>query len=283
MGLASAKTTGLSAMLFTIAGLTRLAPDTPTNTSAPSIASASVRSLVLRAKALLEAVEVGAALVHHALGIDQHDVGLFRPHRHQQFHRRDAGRTCAKTDDLRAIQRLALHLQRIDEAGADDDGGAVLVVVEHRDIELFLQRGFDFEAMRRGDVFEVDATEGRGDGFHHLDEVLRRLGVDFDVEDVDAGELLEQHGLAFHHRLGGERAEIAQPEDGGAIGDHRNQVALVGVVVGVLPGSWRFPARAALRPGCRRATNQPGWNRVWMIRPKACRAWAGDGNRGLFS
>ena len=29
--------------------------------------------------------------------------------------------------------------------------------------------------------------------------------VDFDVEDVDAGELLEQHRLAFHHRLRGKR------------------------------------------------------------------------------
>jgi len=37
------------------------------------------------------------------------------------------------------------------------------------------------------------------------------------------------------------------------------------------------------RPAYRRATNPPGWNRAWTIRPRACRAWAGDGNRGLFS
>jgi hypothetical protein len=37
----------------------------------------------------------------------------------------------------------------------------------------------------------------------------------------------EQHGLAFHHRLGGERAEIAEAQDGGAIGDDRDEIALV--------------------------------------------------------
>jgi hypothetical protein len=81
------------------------------------------------------------------------------------------------------------------QAGADDDGGAVLVVVEHRDVELLLQRGFDLEAVRRGDVFQIDAAEGWRDRLDHLDELLRRLRVDLDVVDVDAGELLEQHAL----------------------------------------------------------------------------------------
>ena len=60
----------------------------------------------------------------------------------------------------------------------------------------------------------------------------RVVGVDLDVEHVDAGELLEQDGLALHHRLAGQRADIAQAEHGGAVGDHRHQVAARGVVVG---------------------------------------------------
>src|SRR5437016_10905812 len=46
----------------------------------------------------------------------------------------------------------------------------------------------------------VDGAEGglqRGD---HIDQLLRVLLVDLDVEDVHARELLEQDGLAFHHR-----------------------------------------------------------------------------------
>ncbi len=60
---------------------------------------------------------------------------------------------------------------------------------------------FDLEAMRRGDVLQVDAAEGRGDAHHRLDEILRVLGLDLDIEYVDVGEMLEQHRLAFHHRL----------------------------------------------------------------------------------
>ena len=49
--------------------------------------------------------------------------------------------------------------------------------------------------------------------------------VDLDVEDVDAGELLEQDGLALHHRLGGERADGAQAQHRGAVGDHADEIA----------------------------------------------------------
>ena len=45
---------------------------------------------------------------------------------------------------------------------------------------------------------------------------------------------LNSAALALHHRLGRQRAEIAEPEDGRAVGDHRHEVALVGVVVGQL-------------------------------------------------
>src|SRR3546814_10384487 len=53
------------------------------------------------------------------------------------------------------------------------------------------------------------------------------------VEHVDAGELLEQHGLAFHHRLGSERADRAQTEHRGAVGDDGHEIAARGVAIGV--------------------------------------------------
>jgi hypothetical protein len=104
----------------------------------------------------------------------------------------------------------------------------------------------------RGDVFEIDAAEGRGDAAHRLDELLRMLGMDLDVEHVDVGEVLEQDRLAFHHRLAGERADIAQPEHGAAVGDHGDQIALVGVAVGIASGSAdRCAAPVRQRRGCR--------------------------------
>ncbi|MNZ60426.1 hypothetical protein D3C78_784950 [compost metagenome] len=110
----------------------------------------------------------------------------------------------------------------------------MLVIVEHWDVALFDQCALDLEALRRLDVFQVDAAEGDGDALDGIDEGLRALGVDFDVEHIDTGEALEQHALAFHDRLGGQRAEVAQAENRGAVGNHRHQVALAGVLEGQL-------------------------------------------------
>jgi hypothetical protein len=94
----------------------------------------------------------------------------------------------------------------------------------------------DVEALGRLDVFQVDAAQR---GLHRGDDVdqLVRIALgQFDVEHVHAGKLLEQAALAFHHRLGGQRADVAQAQHGGAVGDHAHQVAARGVF-GRLAGS----------------------------------------------
>ena len=58
--------------------------------------------------------------------------------------------------------------------------------------------------------------------------------VHFEVDGVDVGEALEQHRLAFHHRLRRQRAEVAEAQDRGAVGDDGDEVAFGGVVVGVV-------------------------------------------------
>src|SRR3546814_11020729 len=56
--------------------------------------------------------------------------------------------------------RSADQPEAVVDRRADDDRGAVLVVVEHRDVHALAQRGLDLEALRRLDVFQVDAAEG---------------------------------------------------------------------------------------------------------------------------
>ena len=93
----------------------------------------------------------------------------------------------------------------------------MLVVVEHRDLHALLQLRLDLEAFRSLDVLEIDAAEGRLQRSHGLDHALDGVGGDLDVEHVDAGEFLEQDRLAFHDRLGSQRADIAEPEHRGAV------------------------------------------------------------------
>jgi hypothetical protein len=56
-------------------------------------------------------------------------------------------------------------------------------------------------------------------------------GGQFDIEDIDIGKAFEQDGLALHNGLPGGGADVAESEDGGAVGDHGDQVAFGGVLI----------------------------------------------------
>ena len=95
-----------------------------------------------------------------------------------------------------------------------------------------LSRVLDLEAARGGDVLEVDAAEARRQPDDGLDDLLDVGGVEADRDGVDAAELLEQHRLALHHRHRGGRADVAEAEHRGAVGDDGDRVGHPGVVLG---------------------------------------------------
>src|SRR3546814_6056280 len=65
-----------------------------------------------------------------------------------------------------------------------------------------------------------------------VDEAVGILGGELDIDRIDVGEAFEQHRLAFHHRLGGERAEVAEAEAGRPVGDNGDEIALGRIVIG---------------------------------------------------
>ena len=174
---------------------------------------------------------VGAVFGDDALDVRQRDV--FRPQTHgdQQIDAGQGRRAGAGGDQLDVRKVLALQQQAVADGGGDGDGGAVLVVMEHRDPHAGSEFGLDGEALGGLDVFQVDRAEGGFQGGDDVAEFGRVGGVDLDIEHVDAGEFLEQDGLALHHRLAGERADVAQAEHGGAVGDHGDQIAAHGIIV----------------------------------------------------
>ena len=176
--------------------------------------------------------QLGAALVDQAVNVGDPDVLARHAELDQQVDTGQRRGTGTGGHDLDLVDLLADHVQAVQEGRADHDGGAVLVVVEHRDVEAFTQLALDVEAVGGLDVLEVDAAESgfqRGDDF---DQPVGILLVDLDVEHIDAGEFLEQHALAFHDRLAGQRADVAEAEHGRAVGDHADQVAARGVAEG---------------------------------------------------
>ena len=85
----------------------------------------------------------------------------------------------------------------------------MLVIVENRDLHALAELALDVEALRCLDVLKVDAAKRRLKGSDDIDELVGIGFVDLDVEHIDAGEFLEEAAFALHHRLAGERADVA--------------------------------------------------------------------------
>ncbi|MCY1218873.1 hypothetical protein D9M72_308270 [compost metagenome] len=173
-----------------------------------------------------------AANVDHALGVHHRDVLALHAEADHGVQAGNGSRAGAGHGQLHLADVLADHLQAIEQRRSRNNGGAVLVVMEDGDVHALAQLLLDVEAFRRLDVFQVHAAQRgfqRGDD---LDDLVRVARVELDVEHVDAGELLEQAALALHHRLAGQRADVAQPQHGGAVGHHGHQVGTRGVFGG---------------------------------------------------
>ena len=172
--------------------------------------------------------QLGAAVPDHASRIKDPDVLARQPEPHQQVEAGQCRGPGTATHQLHSLDTLANAVQGVDKSGGCDNGRAVLIVVEYRDLHALAQLGFDVEALRRLDVLEVDAAKGRfqcGDDAHQL----VRVGLgDLQIEHVDACELFEQAALALHHWLAGQWANVAEPEHGGTVSDHGDQVAACG-------------------------------------------------------
>ncbi len=110
----------------------------------------------------------------------------------------------------------------------------MLVVVEDGDVELLHEPFLDLEAAGCRDVLEVDAAEARRHQLHRADDLLGVGRVQAEREGVHAGELLEQAALALHHGHRGPRADVAEAEHRGSVGDHRDGVALDRVLEGLV-------------------------------------------------
>ena len=116
--------------------------------------------------------------------------------------------------------------ERVEERGGYDDCRSMLVIVEDRHIQSFLEFRFDVETARRSDVFEVDAAERRRNVRDDIDDLVRIAFGNADRERLDTSQRLEQDRFALHHRQCCFGADIAESEDGRSIGHDRDQIVL---------------------------------------------------------
>ena len=178
---------------------------------------------------LLGHVEIAATVIDRTFTIDTDDVAHAGVH--EDLGDGHTGSADTGDDDGEIFHALVHDLECIVERGEGDHRGAVLIIMEHRNVEQFLETILDLEAGRSRDVLEIDAAEARRNAHNGVDDLLRILGVETDRVGVDAGELLEQQGLALHDRHGAERTDVAQTEHGGAVAHDGHGVLAHGEIV----------------------------------------------------
>ncbi len=160
---------------------------------------------------------VFALMVEHTAGIEHENVFPTDSQRLEELAGGDGTGARAVDDDFDILHFLAGDLKRVEQRRAGDDGGAVLIVMEDGDVQLFDESLFDLEAFGRFDIFQVDAAEGGRQRLADPDDFLCAARCDLNIEDIDIGEFLEEYAFAFHHWFGSERSAVAQAEDGAAI------------------------------------------------------------------
>ena len=112
--------------------------------------------------------------IDHALDVGEGDIVHRQAHRHQQIDTGQRRRARARRHQLDLGQFLALQHQPVADGGGADDGGAVLVVMEDRNLHPLAQLLLDDETFRRLDVFQIDAAEGGLQRRHDVARTGRR-------------------------------------------------------------------------------------------------------------
>ncbi|MNC37776.1 hypothetical protein D3C75_863500 [compost metagenome] len=148
-------------------------------------------------------------------------------------------------DNPDLLHSFAHHPQRIKQPCCNNDGGAMLVIMKHGNVQFFLKPPFNLEAAGRADVLKVDSSEDRADRLDDEDNFLRVLGVQTDGESIHIRKLLEQHRLALHDRSRCSRPDISKTEYGCSIRYHSNRISLDGKGIGFI----RFVRNSGAYPG----------------------------------
>ncbi len=224
--MAIAKTIGRGAIERTISGVIAPFTDRPRNTSAFCHGLGQSAKISIDGETLFVRIHsLGAALVDHTFGVAEDDILALHAQADVVLGASKARGSRAVHDDANFANILAGNFQSIEQRRAGNDCRTVLIIMKDRDLHRLLQSLFDVETFRRLDVFQVDSAERGLEQLADFDDLIGIVSIDFDVEDIHAGKTFEQDGLAFHDRLAGERADVAQAEHCGAIGDHRHQIA----------------------------------------------------------
>ena len=149
----------------------------------------------------------------------------------------DDGRTGsagAVLHDLDIFQPLANNLEGVEHAGQHDNRGAVLVVMEYRDIQVAPSSASISKHSGLRISSRLMPPKSRSDGLDSGNNFLAGGSIQADGERIDTAELLKQNALAFHDRQTSFGADVAQAQHSSTVCDNCHGAALEGVFIHIV-------------------------------------------------
>ena len=122
----------------------------------------------------------------------------------------DSSGATSVDDDLQIGELLAGELACVDHGSGDNDGSAVLIIVENGEIKLFDESPFDVEALGCLDVLEIDSAEDWEDLADDVEQFLWVLFLDADWDQINSSEQLEETALSLHDWESGIGANVPE-------------------------------------------------------------------------
>ncbi len=107
--------------------------------------------------------------------------------------------------------------------------------MKHGDIQALFQLIFDIKTMWRSNILKINPPKGGRNIDYGFNKRIGVFGIHFNIKYIYASKTLKQYSFPFHHRLAGQRAHITQAKHCRAICNHGNQIAFIGIFIGI---SW---------------------------------------------
>ena len=100
-------------------------------------------------------------------------------------------------------------MQGVDQSRGSDNSGAMLVIMEDRDIHFLAQALFNNKTFRRANIFQINAAKRRTKQTNRIHKFIYFFGIKFQINPVNIGEFLKQNRFTFHNWLRGYSPDIA--------------------------------------------------------------------------
>ena len=137
---------------------------------------------------LLCRIQALIALADDAEALDHRNV--LDAEEHQELGNGDSSRAAAVDNHLDLIDLAAGQTAGVEQSRTAADSGAVLIVVEYRNVADLLESALDLKAARSRDILEVDAAERAGDQLNGTYDLVHILGSHTERERVHVSERL---------------------------------------------------------------------------------------------